>query len=244
MVALRLTLLGGFDARLAAGDAVNLPAKKAQALLAYLGLRPGQTHQRDKLAALLWGQWSDEHARDGLRHALGALRKALPDGQPPSLRAEGQTLALNAAVVEVDVATFERRMAEGTLQALEQAVALYRGDLLLGFTVSEPLFEEWLVAERERLREIALEALARLLAHQLKSGGDRAGHPDGRATDRARSLAGSRAPRAHAALRPPGAAGGSAQAVPGMRGGAAAGAGGGARGGDEAALSGTAATTG
>src|SRR6266545_439683 len=178
MVALRLTLLGGFDARLAAGDAVNLPAKKAQALLAYLGLRPGQTHQRDKLAALLWGQWSDEHARDGLRHALAALRKALPDAQPPSLRAEGQTLALNAAVVEVDVATFERRMAEGTLQALEQAVALYRGDLLLGFTVSEPLFEEWLVAERERLREIALEALARLLAHQLKSGGDRAGHPE------------------------------------------------------------------
>ena len=67
--------------------------------------------------------------------------------------------------------TFERRIAEGTPQALEQAAELYRGDLLLGFTLNEPLFEEWLVAERERLREMALEALARLLAHQSKAAG-------------------------------------------------------------------------
>lgn len=159
MIAVRLTLLGGFDARLAAGDAVHVPTQKAQALMAYLGLRPGQTHQRDKLAALLWGERSDKHARDGLRHALVVLRKALPDVKPPLLQAEGQTLALNPTVVEVDVATFERRVAEGTLSALEQAAEIYRGDLLLGFTMNEPLFEEWLVAERERLREMALEAL-------------------------------------------------------------------------------------
>ena len=132
MVALRLTLLGGFDARLAAGDAVHVPTKKAQALLAYLALRPGETHQRDKLAALLWGERSDKHARDGLRHALVALRKALPDVKPPSLLAEGQTLALNPAVVEVDVATFECRVAEGTPEGLEHAAEIYRGDLLLG----------------------------------------------------------------------------------------------------------------
>jgi DNA-binding SARP family transcriptional activator len=171
MGTLRLTLLGGFEARLSAGDAVHVPTKKAQALLAYLALRPGQSHRRDKLAALLWGERSDEHARDALRHALAALRKALPGGKPPSLVAEGQMLALNAAGVEVDAAAFERRVAEGTPQALQQAAELYRGDLLLGFTVSEPLFEEWLVAERERLRELALEALARLLAHQTKTGG-------------------------------------------------------------------------
>ncbi|HEV8599681.1 MAG TPA: AAA family ATPase, partial [Gemmatimonadales bacterium] len=52
-----------------------------------------------------------------------------------------------------------------------QAAELYRGDLLLGFAVNEPLFDEWLVAERERLREMALEALARLLAEQSKAAG-------------------------------------------------------------------------
>jgi len=168
MPGLRVTLLGGFEAGLASGATVSLPTKKAQALLAYLGLRAGQSHPRDKLAALLWGEKTDDQARDGLRHALVALRRALADADPPPLRVEGQHLALDPAATEVDVVTFERRVAQGTPAALEQAAELYRGDLLLGFTLDEPLFEEWLVAERERLREMALEALARLLAHQTR----------------------------------------------------------------------------
>jgi hypothetical protein len=84
------------------------------------------------------------------------------------LRIEGQTLALNPSGGgrRGDVRTAGGR---GDIQALEQAAELYRGDLLLGFTVNEPLFEEWLVAERERLREMALAALARLLAQQSKA---------------------------------------------------------------------------
>jgi DNA-binding SARP family transcriptional activator len=170
MVALRLALLGGFEARLASGGTVGLPSKKAQALLAYLGLRPGQPHPRDKLAALLWGERSDARARDGLRHALAALRKVLPGVEPPLLRVEGPAVALNPAGVEVDVATLERRVAEGTPEALAHAAELYRGDLLLGFSVTEPLFEDWLVAERERLRELIIQALARLLRHQQDAG--------------------------------------------------------------------------
>ena len=75
---------------------------------------------------------------------------------------------MDPTAVEVDVADFEGRVAQGTPQALEQAAELYRGDFLLGLSVNEPLFEEWLVAERERLREMALEALARLLAYQAE----------------------------------------------------------------------------
>jgi DNA-binding SARP family transcriptional activator len=169
-VALSLTLLGGFQARLDSGSAVSLPVRKSQALLAYLGIRPGRAHPRDKVAALLWGESSDERARDGLRHALAALRRALPASTPPILLLEGQTLALSSAVVDVDVPTFERHVAEGTPEALEHAAAVYGGDLLSGFSLDEPLFEEWLVPERERLRELALEALARLLACQSKTG--------------------------------------------------------------------------
>jgi DNA-binding SARP family transcriptional activator len=171
MVGLTVRLLGGFEARLASGELLDLPTKKAQALLAYLAARPGQAHPRDKLAALLWGGTPERQARDSLRHALAALRRALAltDGHPAPLRVDGQALALDPEVVAVDVVTFERRAAEGTPQALEEAAELYGGDLLLGFALSEPLFEDWLVAERERLRELALEALARLLAHQSRS---------------------------------------------------------------------------
>jgi DNA-binding SARP family transcriptional activator len=169
MAGLKVRLLGGFEARLASGAPLSLPTKKAQALLAYLGLRPGQSHPRDKLAALLWGEKSDEQARGGLRHVLVALRRALAGAPPVALRIEGQTLALDPVGVEVDVVSFERRIAEGTPRALEDAAELYRGDLLLGFNLSEPLFEEWLVAERERLREMALDALARLLTEQTRA---------------------------------------------------------------------------
>lgn len=173
MAGLRMRLLGGFEVRVASGALLSLPTKKAQALLAYLGTRPGEPHPRDKLAALLWSETSDSQARDSLRHALGALRKALglAGAEPPALRLDGKTLALDPDAVEVDVVSFERQVAQGTSRALEDAAELYRGDLLLGFALDEPLFEDWLVAERERLRETALEVLARLLAHQVKTAG-------------------------------------------------------------------------
>ena len=163
-----LSLLGGFQARLDGGPALAVPAK-AQALLAYLATRPGQAHPRDKLAALLWGGTGPEQARSNLRHTLFTIRQAMRGLSPGILVVEAQAIALAPAAVDVDVRTFEHLVAEGTPEALERAGALYKGDLLEGLSVDEPPFEEWLLAERERLRELALEALARLLAHQSKS---------------------------------------------------------------------------
>src|SRR5947209_2591358 len=111
MARLSLSLLGSFQVRVVAGPPLDLPAKKAQALLAYLAVAPGRAHSRDKLAGLLWGNTGDEHARNSLRHALVALRKALPLTKPASLVVEGHTLALNPQAVDVDVAAFERRVA-------------------------------------------------------------------------------------------------------------------------------------
>src|SRR5947208_5251515 len=170
MARLSLTLLGGFQARLEPGSPLALPTKKAQALLAYLAIPVGQAHPRDKLAALLWGGIREESARASLRQALFAIRKALGETKPLALLLEGETLALNRSVVDVDVATFEGLVAEGTPEALAKAAGLYQGDLLAGFAVDEPPFEEWLVTERERLREMASEGLAKLLAHHRKDG--------------------------------------------------------------------------
>ncbi|MGH7308906.1 MAG: ATP-binding protein, partial [Candidatus Rokuibacteriota bacterium] len=140
---------------------------KTQALLGYLAMTPGP-HPRGKLAALLWGSVSEERARDSLRHALAALRQTLPK-TPSPLLLEADTVAVNQAAVEVDVAVFKRYATEATPRALAQAAACYRGDLLDGLSVNEISFEEWVRAERERLQELALQALARLLAHQIKA---------------------------------------------------------------------------
>ena len=57
----------------------------------------------------------------------------------------------------MDVLRFEELARKQTPAALEQAATLYRGDLLDGFVVDEEPFEQWLVQERERLRELALD---------------------------------------------------------------------------------------
>ena len=58
------------------------PSRKAQALLAYLALRPGEALCREKLMDLLWSDRGETQARTSLRQALTALRKGLAAVQP------------------------------------------------------------------------------------------------------------------------------------------------------------------
>src|SRR5262245_473847 len=165
-----LTLLGGFEARSGTGQPVPVPTKKAQALLAYLALVSGQSHPRDKLASLLWSDAAPATARNALRQTLFVLRRALGGTERDIFQTTGDAIALSPDSVDTDIAAFERAVKEGTPAALERAHRLYSGDLLSGLGVVEPVFEDWLMAERERLHELALEALARRLAHQRTSG--------------------------------------------------------------------------
>src|SRR6266540_4365442 len=168
MARLHLELLGNFQARVEPETRIALPTRKSQALLAYLALPPGRAHGRDKLASLLWGDMADRQARGGLRQALSALRK-LSIG-PTVLVLDGDSVALDPVSVDVDVVEFERRVAEATPDGLARAVSLYRGDLLENLALREAPFEEWLLAERERLRQLALDAFAKLLRQQRNAG--------------------------------------------------------------------------
>ena len=171
MARLSIALLGGFQARLDQAGAVSLPTRKSQALLAYLAVPAGRPHLREELAALLWGGIREESARASLRQALFAIRKSIGEA---ALVVEGATIALAPETVEVDVAELAQAVANGSPDALARAVELYKGDLLAGLVVDEAPWEEWLVGERERVRELALEGLARLLAHQRRTGASEA----------------------------------------------------------------------
>jgi DNA-binding SARP family transcriptional activator len=167
---LHLALLGGFRMRQTTGVPVAVASKKAQALLAYLAIRPGQPHPRAKLSTLLWGEAPAEQARNNLRQTLFTLRQALSASRSRQLLAVGDTIALDPTAIEVDVVTFERLVADATSKRLAKAAALYTGDFLEGLEVSEPAFEEWLLTERERLRELALGALGRLVNEASRTG--------------------------------------------------------------------------
>ena len=169
MAHLSLNLLGGFE--LAAGDtAVALPTRKAKALVAMLAVDPGRAWPREKLAAMLWEFAGEEQARTSLRQTLSVIRKAFPETSADWLRADGDVLALDAGALAVDVAEFEVLAGGGSAADLEHAAALYRGDLLDGISLREDAFEEWLRTERSRLRDEAVDVLARLVAHYGETG--------------------------------------------------------------------------
>ena len=166
-----LALLGDFMVKLEDGRTPVLPLKKAQALLAYLAVPAGTRHPRDKIAALLWGDMREPQARKGMRQALFVLRRALGAlGETGVIRSEGKTLSLDAALLSSDVAEFEACANRDTTESLERAAILYRGDFLEGLSLQEPPFMEWLLAERLRIRELALGALTRLVLRQREAG--------------------------------------------------------------------------
>jgi hypothetical protein len=70
-------LLGGFDARLNGRPVAGFTYNKMRALLAYLAVERVRDHNREALAALLWGDNAPTAARDNLRRTLSNLRRVL-----------------------------------------------------------------------------------------------------------------------------------------------------------------------
>jgi DNA-binding SARP family transcriptional activator len=147
----------------ARGDPLVLNNQKARALLFYLAAT-GQPHTRSHLATLLWSESPTDNARRSLRATLFQLRGALQAADlGQAIASAGDLLHLQLADHTCDVTDFRRLVAEGSELALIEAVALYRGPLLAGFSLpNTPLFDEWLRLEDQKLTQAYLSALQRL----------------------------------------------------------------------------------
>jgi predicted ATPase/DNA-binding SARP family transcriptional activator len=117
------------------------------------------------LAGLLWGDKPEASAKANLRKSLSGLRHLLGD----ALVITRRTVAFNRDTAYwLDVEVLESAWAGGQTaseepQRLRDAVELYRGEFLEGLSVRRALgFEEWVLSERERLRQLVLRALHRL----------------------------------------------------------------------------------
>ena len=172
MPVLHLELLGDFRMRSESGALVSVSARKSQAMLAYLGVKPAQLVSRDKMASLLWSSTATEQARQSLRQTLSSLRKELAQISPDRkiLVEDGDFLSLDPALVSVDVAEFEKLTASSSDEALAASVALYRGDFLEGFELDEEKFDQWILAERDRLHRLALRAHSLLVESHARRG--------------------------------------------------------------------------
>jgi DNA-binding SARP family transcriptional activator len=141
-------------------------------LFCYLLLHRNQHHSREVLAGLLWSEMPTAQSKKCLRQALWHLQSALSQASTdePALLVDPEWIQINTkAHWWVDVVTFEQAwngaqdvrgedLDPPTVEALQQAVDLYRGDLLEGS------YEDWCVYKRERLQHLYLAILRKLMA--------------------------------------------------------------------------------
>lgn len=154
---IELRLLGPIELVGADGRELRsvLTHPKRLAVLAYLAAaRPRGFQRRDKLVALFWPELDQARARQALNKAVHHFRRAMGDGAIVS-RGDDE-LSLDDQVVRCDVWQFEAALGANSAPA---ALALYRGDLADALFIDEAAeFEQWLSAERERLRASAARA--------------------------------------------------------------------------------------
>jgi DNA-binding SARP family transcriptional activator/predicted ATPase len=161
---LQFHLLGGLEITRDGVPVTDFISNKVPALLAYLVVTR-RLHTRDKLATLLWSEMSEVDAKNNLRQTLTNLRKIA--GEYVTITRDSVVFAEDCFL---DVLHFEQSLRLKD-DGLNKALALYRGDFLEGFFVREaPDFEEWMLGERTRLRELALQGLHRLTEIEMKRG--------------------------------------------------------------------------
>jgi DNA-binding SARP family transcriptional activator len=148
---LELGLLGDFRLRL--GESIVGLTPRAEHLLAFLALRSDLS--RTAVSAALWPDLDEAQARGCLRSTLWRLPR--PDGLP-LVAASGERLGLTA-FVQVDIAWLRGRLDQWLPgEAPPVTVDALSWDLLPTW------YDDWLVIDRERQRQIRLHGLERMSA--------------------------------------------------------------------------------
>jgi DNA-binding SARP family transcriptional activator len=175
MAHLSLSCLGPFHVMLDGQPVTGFKSNKVRGLLAYLAVESERPHHREVLAGLFWPDWPDSEALSNLRYALSNLRRVIGDrtAEPPYLLITRDTLQFNTVSdYSLDVSTFTDQMAAATgtardvrdLARVEEALELYRGAFLEGFSIRDSVaFEEWSSLKGQRIAEQLLAGLRYLV---------------------------------------------------------------------------------
>jgi DNA-binding SARP family transcriptional activator len=175
MPRLKIYLFGKFSVQYDDEGLKGLDACKVQELLCYLLVHCNRPHSREMLASLLWGESATDKSKKYLRQAFWHLQGALDTLQDnlfgQILSVEHDWVQLNVHVeLWLDVAVFEQafRLVQGVqggelgeeqAEILQAVVPLYRGDLLEGW------YQDWCLYERERLQNMYLLMLDKLMSY-------------------------------------------------------------------------------
>ena len=169
-------LFGEPRACFASGPFLNFPTEKTLELLAIAALSIGDAVSRERMAAQLRDDASDEQSRRALSTDLWRLRRIFADAGLDSddyLFANRRAIGFKeTAPVYLDVAAFERQvdaclhlepeaMSQAEARSLAEAAALYSDDLLT------TLDRDWCLLLREKLRAKYTALLDRIMRFEM-----------------------------------------------------------------------------
>jgi len=175
---LKIRLFGSGEATFRDRPLPGFPQQQIWLLLSYLILNRTHPQNRERLAAVFWGDQPAHIARKNFRNTLWRMRQMLSvtGAQPDEYIHISDTSIsfINYSDYWLDVDVFENASRYSNLpdpeitsqqvKAMETAVQVYQGDLLEG------IYEDWCLYERERLRLLFLNMAHRLLAYHSNRG--------------------------------------------------------------------------
>ena len=133
------------------------PTKKARALVAYLVMHRATDVSREQLLEVFWRDFDPQRGRDNLNATLWSVRRMFRNAglNPDEVVRADRTIVRWHAPVEFDVDRLLELAEKPDRSAAEEALSLYRGDFLEGD------FDDWSVAERERISLVYETLLSR-----------------------------------------------------------------------------------
>lgn len=158
--ALQIQLFGSLNLSWG-NDPLTTPGSPTiRSLLAYVILNHNRPVTRDRLVGMFWPERSDVQARRALSNALWRIRQALGPAATRLVMEPDTITFIIEPQDELDVTAFESKAHCDP----NQAIALYQAEFM------EACYDDWAILERERLNELYLGTLERLVNIQKQQG--------------------------------------------------------------------------
>ncbi len=172
MSGLNVSLLGKFTIKRESHTLGGFQARKVQELFCYLALFHDHPQPRETLGELLWQEQPSACSRKYLRQTLWKLQSALnPGADAPDLLVDTDWIQLSPSANHwLDVVEFEhtynlirdkrpRDLTNEDFLDAQQAISLYKGDLLEGW------YQDWCIFERERYQTMYITLLDKMIQY-------------------------------------------------------------------------------
>lgn len=163
---LAIRLIGGFELR--KGEVTfSLGKRKACAILAYLLLSGRSRETRGRLAALLWSEQDEEHARGSLRQCIKDLRRLASETRLNYLAVDKLVLGIDPTAIRSDIDELERALDDRNYDGALLLLAKARDGLCAGLDGCDPVFDNWLRMQSTMMTDRLVARLAAWLAVEV-----------------------------------------------------------------------------